>query len=39
MVRARVLLLAMTGAAALAGCTVGPDYRPRTPAELGVPAA
>ena len=33
--RARVLLLT----AALAGCTVGPDYRPRTPAELGVPAA
>ncbi len=24
--------------AALAGCTVGPDYRPRTAAELGVPA-
>ena len=25
--------------AALAGCTVGPDYRPRTTAELGVPDA
>ena len=27
-------LLALT---ALAGCTVGPDYHPRSPAELGVP--
>jgi NodT family efflux transporter outer membrane factor (OMF) lipoprotein len=26
-------------AAALGGCSVGPDYRPRTPAELGVPDA
>ena len=26
-------------ALALAGCTVGPDYRAKTPAELGVPAA
>jgi NodT family efflux transporter outer membrane factor (OMF) lipoprotein len=34
MQRVRVLLLAT----ALAGCSVGPDYRPQTPAELGVPA-
>lgn len=33
-VRAPILL-----AAALGGCTVGPDYRPRTTAELGVPDA
>ena len=26
-------------ALALAGCTVGPDYRAKTPAELGVPTA
>ncbi|MET4897571.1 efflux transporter outer membrane subunit [Sphingomonadaceae bacterium jetA1] len=32
--RARVLLL---GPAALAGCTVGPDYRPAAPIALGVP--
>jgi NodT family efflux transporter outer membrane factor (OMF) lipoprotein len=37
MVRTRVLSL-LGGVAALAGCTVGPDYRPRTPDELGVPA-
>lgn len=36
MVRTRALLLLT---AALAGCTIGPDYRPRTPAELGVPDA
>ena len=36
MVRLRVLLL-LSGA--LAGCTVGPDYHPRSPTELGVPAA
>lgn len=35
MPRLRVLLLST----ALGACTVGPDYRPRTPAELGVPAA
>lgn len=35
MKRARVLLPLL----ALAGCTVGPDYRPRTTLELGVPAA
>ncbi len=34
MQRVRVLLLAT----ALAGCSVGPDYRPQSPAELGVPA-
>jgi multidrug efflux system outer membrane protein len=34
MARVTALLLAT---AALAGCTVGPDYRPRGPAELGVP--
>ena len=32
--RARAFLLLAT---ALAGCSVGPDYRPRTAAELGVP--
>ena len=36
---ARALPLLLVGATALAGCTVGPDYRPRTPAELGVPDA
>lgn len=36
MIRARVLLLTT---AALSACTVGPDYRPRTAAELGVPDA
>ena len=36
---ARALPLLLVGATALAGCTVGPDYRPRTPAELGVPAS
>ncbi len=35
MVRASALLLAT---AALAGCTVGPDYRPKSATELGVPA-
>lgn len=35
MSRARFLLLPL----ALAGCTVGPDYRPRSPGELGVPDA
>ncbi len=34
--RSRILLL--TGLA-LAGCTVGPDYRPKAAAELGVPDA
>ncbi|VVT05947.1 RND transporter [Sphingomonas sp. EC-HK361] len=34
--RTRSLLLS---AAALAGCTVGPDYRPKSAAELGVPDA
>ena len=34
MFRARALFLAPL---ALAGCTVGPDYRPAAPAELGVP--
>ena len=29
--------LALIAATALAGCTVGPDYHPRTPAELNVP--
>jgi NodT family efflux transporter outer membrane factor (OMF) lipoprotein len=33
-IRASILL-----AAALGGCTVGPDYRPRTTTELGVPNA
>jgi NodT family efflux transporter outer membrane factor (OMF) lipoprotein len=33
-IRASLLL-----AAALGGCTVGPDYRPRSPAELNVPDA
>lgn len=33
-------LLAMLAASAtLAGCAAGPDYRPSTPGELGVPAA
>jgi NodT family efflux transporter outer membrane factor (OMF) lipoprotein len=36
MTRMRASLLL---AAALGGCTVGPDYRPRTTAELGVPDA
>ncbi|OWK30337.1 efflux transporter outer membrane subunit [Sphingomonas dokdonensis] len=36
MTRLRASLLL---AAALGGCTVGPDYRPRTAAELGVPDA
>ena len=36
MIRARALLLAT---AALSACTVGPDYRPRTAMELGVPDA
>jgi len=36
MVRVRFPILA---ALALAGCSVGPDYRPRSPAELGVPEA
>ena len=31
-------LLAGLGVALLGGCTVGPDYRPRSAAELGVPA-
>lgn len=35
MVRVSVLLASV----ALAGCTVGPDYRPRSAAELGVPDA
>jgi multidrug efflux system outer membrane protein len=35
MFRTRVLLLS----AALAGCTVGPDYHPKAPAELGIPDA
>ncbi len=29
--------LALIAATALAGCTVGPDYHPRSPAELNVP--
>lgn len=37
MSRHRFLLLATAGS--LAGCTVGPDYKPRTAAELGVPDA
>ncbi|KQR83261.1 efflux transporter outer membrane subunit [Sphingomonas sp. Leaf343] len=37
MVRARVILL--SAAATLGACSVGPDYRPRTAAELGVPEA
>jgi outer membrane protein, multidrug efflux system len=36
MARTRPLLLL---ALAVSGCTVGPDYRPRTAAELGVPDA
>ncbi|WP_076744162.1 efflux transporter outer membrane subunit [Sphingomonas jeddahensis] len=36
MTRMRASLLLV---AALGGCTVGPDYRPRTTAELGVPDA
>ncbi|WP_093664598.1 efflux transporter outer membrane subunit [Sphingomonas gellani] len=36
MIRPRALLLAPM---VLAGCSVGPDYRPGTPAELGVPDA
>jgi outer membrane protein, multidrug efflux system len=35
----RTLPSLLAGAALLAGCTVGPDYRPRSPEELGVPAA
>jgi len=35
MKRLRVLLVP----ALLAGCTVGPDYRPKAPADLGVPQA
>lgn len=35
MTRNRFVLLA--AAASLAGCTVGPDYKPRAAAELGVP--
>ncbi|MBJ6123031.1 efflux transporter outer membrane subunit [Sphingomonas mollis] len=37
MVRARVSLIAAT--LALGACSVGPDYRPQTPTELGVPVA
>ncbi len=36
MVRTRALILL---SAALAGCTVGPDYHPKAPGELGVPDA
>ncbi len=36
---ARALTSLLIGATALAGCTVGPDYRPRTATELGVPDA
>lgn len=40
MFRPRALLLVSVSASvALAGCTVGPNYRPSTPAELGVPDA
>ncbi|SFP69432.1 efflux transporter outer membrane subunit [Sphingomonas rubra] len=35
----RALILLLAGTAVLAGCTVGPDYRPRTATELGVPDA
>jgi len=38
MLRVRVASLLLVTLAASA-CTVGPDYRPRTPAELGVPAS
>ncbi len=38
MLRRRVTL-ALIVPAALAGCTVGPDYKPRTATELGVPDA
>lgn len=31
------LVLFLAAALPLAGCTVGPDYRPKAPAELGVP--
>ncbi len=38
--RSPFLLAAVAlGALVLSGCTVGPDYRPRAPAELGVPDA
>lgn len=37
MMRSRLAVILGAGAA-LAGCTVGPDYRPRGAAELGVPA-
>jgi len=33
------LRLSLLSAALLAGCTVGPDYAPRSAAELGVPDA
>lgn len=35
---ARPIPLLLIGTALLAGCTVGPDYRPRTATELSVPA-
>jgi len=38
MARRFLFLPSFAAAAALAGCTVGPDYRPRSAAELGVPA-
>jgi NodT family efflux transporter outer membrane factor (OMF) lipoprotein len=34
---ARRIFSLLAGVGLLAGCTVGPDYRPRTAAELGVP--
>ncbi|RHW19469.1 efflux transporter outer membrane subunit [Sphingomonas gilva] len=33
------LILVLIASTALAGCTVGPDYRPATATELGVPAS
>ena len=35
----RITSTAALAALALAGCTVGPDYRPRNATELGVPDA
>lgn len=35
----RSLAFLLAGASLLAACTVGPDYRPSTPEQLGVPSA
>ncbi|WP_404374022.1 efflux transporter outer membrane subunit [Sphingomonas sp. MMS24-J45] len=39
MLRSRLVFALLAGSVSLASCTVGPDYRPATPAALGVPDA